>query len=185
MANNNRERQNERRKQEMERRRAAAEAQQKALAQKQKRTAIIITVAVLLVIAIVCGVAIPVGINKSREYTKVNFKALAVPTTKSEATAMVGYNNKKVELEGYTFPCTSIYYVLCKTTVNSCPYVEGSVPSDGVRMNMAGYYYFDNIGQNKHVRVKGTLHVNTLTVDYFEGYETWMYLVVDKIEVLD
>lgn len=177
----NKDKQIEKRNQEMARRKAEAEARQQAIKAKKKKRIIIIAVAVVLVVAIVCAVAIPVGIQRSRTYKEVNFRTLTVPTTAEQAAGLPQYNRMKVEMEGYTFPCTSKYYVLCKTAVNSCPYVAGSVPNNGIRMEMADGSYF-NQGNNAHVRIHGTLRVNTVNVEKFEGFETYMYLVVDKIE---
>ena len=179
----NKDKQIEKRNQEIARRKAEAEAREQALKAKKKKNAIIIVVAVVLVVAIACGVGIPVGLRQSTKYTKVNFKSLPVPTTVAEAqnSNLVQYNGKNVVMEGYTFACTSKYYVLCKSAVQSCPYVTGTVPNNGVRMEMKDGSYF-NLGNNAKVRIYGKLKINTVAVEKFEGQETYMYLILDKIE---
>ena len=180
----NKERQIEKRNQEMARRKQEAEAMAQALRAKKRKSVVIVVVVVALVIAIGCGIAIPVAIAQSNKYQKVNFRTLPVPTTAQEAQSaeLVRYNQRNVEMEGYTFACTSQYYVLCKNAVKTCPYVAGSVPDNGVRMEMKDGSHF-NLGSNAHVRIRGKLYVNTRNVEYFEkGLETYMYLVVDTIE---
>jgi len=171
----------EKRNQEMARRKAEAEAREAALKAKKKKTATIAIVVSLVVVLVACAIAIPLGVMNSKKYSEVNFKRLTVPTSIAEAQSMPQYNKKNVVMEGYTFACTSRYYVLCKTEVASCPYVVGSVPDNGVRMEMRDKSYF-NLGNNAHVRIRGTMYVNAVNVEKFEGYETFMYLVVDKIE---
>ena len=171
----------EKRNQEMARRKAEAEAREKEAKAKKKRATIIAIVVATVVVLVTCAIAIPLGIAKNKAYAEVNFKRLAVPTTIADAQALPQYNKKKVIMEGYTFACTSKYYVLCKTEVASCPYVVGSVPDNGIRMEMKDGSYF-NLGNNAHVRVHATMYVNAVNVEKFEGFETFMYLVVDKIE---
>ena len=177
----NKDKQIEKRNQEMARRKAEAEAREKADKAKKKRATIIAIVVVSVVVLVTCAVAIPLAVIKSHKYTEVNFKKLAVPTTIAQAQAMPQYNKRKVIMEGYTFACTSKYYVLCKSEVASCPYVVGSVPDNGIRMEMKDGSRF-NEGNNAHVRIHGTMYVNAVNVEKFEGFEPFMYLVVDKIE---
>lgn len=179
----NKDKQIEKRNQDMARRKAEAETQAKALQAKKRKRLFIALIASALVVAIVCAVAIPLGVRNHNQYKKVNFKTLSVPTTVEQAASMPQYNKMKVEMEGYTFPCTSRYYVLCKAAVNACPYVAGSVPNNGVRMEMKDGSYF-NLGQNAHVRIYGTLRINTVNVEKFEGFETYMYLIIDKVETI-
>ena len=180
----NKDRQIEKRNQEMARRKAEAEAREAEMRMKKKKRILIACIAAALVVAIACGVGIPLGVRQHNQYMEVNFRNLPVPTTVSEAQQLPQYNHRKVKLEGYTFPCTSIYYVLCKTAVSACPYVAGAVPNNGVRMEMKDGSRFQQLGQNAHVRVYATMEINTRNVELFEGYETYMYLVVDKIETI-
>ena len=178
----NKDKQIEKRNQEMARRKAEAEAREQALKAKKKKNAIIAIVVVSIVVLITCAIAIPLGIMQSRKYTEVNFKKLSVPTTIAEAQSMPQYNKRNVVMEGYTFACTSRYYVLCKSEVQACPYVVGSVPNNGVRMEMKNESRFPTLGSNVRVRVYGTMYVNAVNVEMFEGLETYMWLELDKIE---
>jgi hypothetical protein len=179
------EKQIEKRNQEMARRKAEAEAREQALKAKKKKRLIIAVVAAVLVVAIVCGITIPLVIAQRNKYIKVNFKTLAVPTSVAEAQKLTQYNHRNVEMEGYAFPCgTNRYYVLCKEEVQSCPYVTGQVPDNGVRMEMKDGSRFDAY-YNTRVRIRGRLEINTVAVEKFEGLETYMYLVIDKIEEIE
>lgn len=180
----NKDKQIEKRNQEMARRKAEAEARENERKAKQKKKLIIVIVAAVLVVAIACGVGIPLGIKQNNKYMKVDFKKLAVPTTVAEAqsSGLVPYNGKNVVMEGYAFPCGSNkYYVLCKEEVATCPYVTGTVPNNGVRMEMKDGTRF-NLYSNARVRIWGTMKINTVAVEKFEGQETYMYLIIDKVE---
>ncbi|MBQ4444223.1 MAG: hypothetical protein II896_06190 [Clostridia bacterium] len=177
----NKDKQIEKRNREMARRKAEAEARTQALKAKKRKRAIIAIVAACLVVAVVCAVTVGVTIAKSNKYTELDFKTLKVPTTAAEAQSMQKYGHQNVIMEGYTFACTSKYYVLCKSAVSSCPYVTGTIPDNSIRMEMKDGSYF-TLGNNARVRIWGRLEINTTGTEKFEGQETYMYLVLDKIE---
>ena len=177
----NKDKQIEKRKQEMERRKAEAEAREQAVAAKKKKRVTIAVVAAVLVVAITCAIAIPVAVAQHNKYMEVNFKTFKVPTTVAEAQTMQQYNHRNVVMTGYSFPCTAKANVLCKSAVSSCPYVTGVIPDNGIVMKRKDGKAF-NLGNNEHIRIYGRMEINTVAVEQFEGQDTYIYLIVDKVE---
>ena len=167
--------------QEMRRRKAEAEAREKELAAKKKKKTTIIVAVLCVIVVATLSIAIPVGVVQAKRYQEVDFQTFSVPTTASAAKSMLtSYNQHKVEISGYLYPCGEAM-CLCKNVVASCPYVTGTIPSDGILIRKKkGSFSMDE--QYVNACVKGTMMVSTFPV-VISGQETYVYIMVDDIEI--
>lgn len=173
----------EKRKQEMARRKAAAEARQREVAAKKKKKRLIIIAIACAVVLVTLAIAVPIAVTNATQYKAINFRTVSVPTTAAQARGAVDdYNQRKVTLEGYLFPCGKST-VLCKEIVSTCPYVTGSIPTDSILVRKREGI-FGVSQQYVMARVSGTLVVSSGGTIKFEDQETYMYMLVDKVEVL-
>ena len=168
----------------MARRKAEAETRAREAAAKKKKKVIILVAVLCTIVVVVLAVAVPLAVIKANKYTALDFRTVAVPTTTAQARKAVDkYNQRTVSIEGYLYPCGSST-VLCKEKVYTCPYVTGSIPSDSILVRKREGVFGIN-QQYVNARLSGTLVVSLGGTVKFEDQETYMYMLVDKVEVLD
>ncbi len=170
-------------KQQIAKRKAEEEAKRKEQQAKKKKRILIIVIAAVAAVAIICAIAIPVALNNKVTYEKIELSSLDIPDSSTAAKAVSNLNEKDVEIRGYLFPCTSQYYCLCTKAVASCPYATGSIPTDSIMIKYKDGAYF-NYAQNTYASVKGELVVQSENALTFEGQKTYMYMLVDTVDVI-